>query len=50
MLMLVPWIVPVVFLPYALLAFGAILQAFVFMILTYVYIGGAVVIEEESTH
>jgi F-type H+-transporting ATPase subunit a len=50
MLMLVPWVVPVVFLPYALLAFGAILQAFVFMILTYVYIGGAVVLEEEGTH
>lgn len=50
MLMLVPWIVPVVFLPYALLTFGAILQAFVFMILTYVYIGGAVVLEEEGAH
>jgi F-type H+-transporting ATPase subunit a len=44
MLMLVPWIVPLV--PFALLTFGAILQAFIFMMLTYVYLGGAVAVEE----
>jgi len=46
LLMLVPWIVP---LPaFALLTFSAILQAFVFMILTYVYLAGAVTLEEET--
>ncbi len=44
MLMLVPWIIPLV--PFALLTFGAFLQAFIFMMLTYVYLGGAVVVEE----
>ena len=44
MLMLVPWIIPLI--PFALLTFGAILQAFIFMMLTYVYLGGAVVVEE----
>jgi len=44
-LMLAPWIAP---LPaYALLAFSAILQTFIFMILTYVYLAGAVLISEE---
>lgn len=43
-LSLAPWIAP---LPaYALLTFMAFLQAFIFMILTYVYIAGAVVVEE----
>ncbi len=46
LLMLAPWLVP---LPaFLLLAFSAILQAFIFMILTYVYLAGAVLLEEES--
>jgi len=44
MLMLVPWVIPMV--PFALLTFGAFLQAFIFMMLTYVYLGGAIAIEE----
>ena len=45
LLMLVPWVVP---LPgYLLLTFSALLQTFVFMILTYVYLAGAVALEEE---
>ena len=45
LLMLVPWLVP---LPgYLLLTFSALLQTFVFMILTYVYLAGAVALEEE---
>jgi F-type H+-transporting ATPase subunit a len=45
LLMLVPWVVP---LPgfFMLFAFG-LLQTFIFMILTVVYIGGAVQMEEE---
>ena len=44
-LMLAPWIAP---LPaYALLTFSALLQTFIFMILTYVYLAGAVLISEE---
>jgi len=43
-LMLVPWVLPLI--PFALLTFGAFLQAFIFMMLTYVYIGGAVVVAE----
>nr|MBP3724275.1 F0F1 ATP synthase subunit A [Campylobacter sp.] len=43
-LSLAPWVAP---LPaFALLTFMAFLQAFIFMILTYVYIAGAVVVEE----
>lgn len=43
-LALAPWVAP---LPaYALLTFMAFLQAFIFMILTYVYLAGAVVVEE----
>ncbi|WP_456323120.1 F0F1 ATP synthase subunit A [Hydrogenimonas sp.] len=46
LLMLAPWIAP---LPaFLLLAFSAILQTFIFMILTYVYLAGAVLLEEES--
>lgn len=46
MLMLAPWLAP---LPaFAILTLMAFLQAFVFMILTYVYIGGAVLEEDES--
>jgi F-type H+-transporting ATPase subunit a len=45
LLMLVPWLVP---LPgYLLLTFSALLQTFVFMILTYVYLAGAVALEDE---
>lgn len=45
LLMLVPWLMP---LPaYILLTFSALLQTFVFMILTYVYLAGAVAIEED---
>lgn len=48
LLMLVPWIVP---LPaFFLLFFFGILQTFIFMILTYVYLAGAVVVEEENKH
>ena len=39
-LMLAPWVLPLI--PFALLTFGAFLQAFIFMMLTYVYIAGAV--------
>lgn len=43
-LALVPWIAP---LPaYVLLTFMAFLQAFIFMILTYVYLAGATAVEE----
>ncbi|GAA7106437.1 F0F1 ATP synthase subunit A [Helicobacter pylori] len=44
MLLLVPWAVPVA--PFMVLFFMGILQAFVFMILTYVYLAGAVLIDE----
>jgi F-type H+-transporting ATPase subunit a len=45
-LMLAPVIAP---LPaFALLSFSAILQTFIFMILTYVYLAGAVLLHEES--
>ncbi len=44
-LALAPWIAP---LPaYALLTFMALLQTFIFMILTYVYLSSAVIISEE---
>jgi F-type H+-transporting ATPase subunit a len=44
LLMLAPFIVP---LPaYLLLSFSAILQTFIFMILTYVYLAGAVALED----
>ncbi|RDU63967.1 F0F1 ATP synthase subunit A [Helicobacter sp. MIT 14-3879] len=46
MLMLAPWLAP---LPaFAILTFMAFLQAFIFMILTYVYLAGAVILDEES--
>ena len=45
LLMLAPWVAP---LPgFALMSFSAILQTFIFMILTYVYLAGAVTISEE---
>ncbi len=45
LLMLAPWIAP---LPgFALMSFSAILQTFIFMILTYVYLAGAVTIAGE---
>lgn len=45
MLMLVPYIAP---LPaFAILLFMAVLQAFVFMILTYVYLQGAIMLDED---
>ena len=45
MLMLVPYLVP---LPaFAILTFMAFLQAFIFMILTYVYLASAVLMDEE---
>ena len=46
MLMLAPVVAPLA--PYALLTFSAFLQAFIFMILTYVYLAGAVTLSEES--
>jgi len=45
-LMLAPVVAPLA--PYALLTFSALLQAFIFMILTYVYLAGAVLLHEES--
>lgn len=45
MLMLAPWVVPVI--PFAILTFMAFLQAFVFMILTYVYLHGAVMVDSD---
>ena len=47
-LMLAPWVLPLI--PFALLTFGAFLQAFIFMMLTYVYIGGAVVTADAANH
>ena len=44
LLMLVPWLIPTVGF-FALFAFGA-LQTFIFMMLTFVYLAGAVAIEE----
>jgi F-type H+-transporting ATPase subunit a len=45
LLMLAPWLLPMI--PFALLTFMALLQAFIFMMLTYVYLGGAVQISED---
>ncbi len=47
-LMLAPWVLPLI--PFALLTFGAFLQAFIFMMLTYVYLGGAVVTADAANH
>lgn len=45
MLMLAPWLAP---LPaFAILTLMAVLQAFIFMILTYIYLAGAVLLNEE---
>ncbi len=43
-LMLAPWFMPMM--PMVLLTFMAFLQTFVFMILTYVYLAGAVAVDE----
>jgi F-type H+-transporting ATPase subunit a len=43
-LMLAPWFLPMI--PFALLTFMALLQAFIFMMLTTVYLGSAVVMED----
>ncbi len=50
LLMLTPWFIPIT--PLVLLTFMAFLQTFVFMILTYVYLAGAVVVEshDEASH
>lgn len=45
-LMLAPFVAPLA--PFALLTFSALLQTFIFMILTYVYLAGAVTLHEES--
>jgi len=45
LLMLTPWIIPIT--PLVLLTFMAFLQTFVFMILTYVYLAGAIAIDED---
>ncbi len=45
LLMLTPWVIPIT--PLVLLTFMAFLQTFVFMILTYVYLAGAIALEEE---
>jgi F-type H+-transporting ATPase subunit a len=44
-LMLAPWLLPMI--PFALLTFMALLQAFIFMMLTTVYIGSAVVVDDD---
>lgn len=44
-LMLAPWVAPLS--AYTILVFSGILQAFIFMILTYVYLAGAVLISED---
>jgi len=44
-LMLAPYIAPLA--PYVLLTFSGVLQTFVFMILIYVYLAGAVAIDED---
>ena len=44
MLTLAPALVPMV--PFALLTFMAILQTFIFMVLSYVYLAGAVIVDE----
>jgi len=44
-LMLVPLFAPIA--PYVLLTFFAVLQTFIFMILTYVYLAGAVAMEDD---
>jgi len=44
-LMLAPWLLPMI--PFALLTFMAFLQAFIFMMLTYVYLGGAVLLSDD---
>ena len=46
LLMLAPWVFPLA--GFALLTFSAFLQAFVFMVLTYVYLYGAITGQEES--
>ena len=46
LLMLAPYVFPLA--GYALLTFSAFLQAFVFMVLTYVYLYGAITGQEES--
>lgn len=43
-LMLAPWILPMI--PFALLTFMALLQAFIFMMLTFVYLGGAIAVDD----
>jgi len=43
-LMLAPWLLPMI--PFALLTFMALLQAFIFMMLTTVYIGSAIAVED----
>ncbi|WP_104639749.1 F0F1 ATP synthase subunit A [Helicobacter bizzozeronii] len=45
MLLLVPWAIPIA--PFMVLFFMGILQAFVFMILTYVYLAGAVLVDAD---
>jgi len=45
-LMLAPWFAPMI--PLALLTFMAFLQAFIFMMLTYVYLGGAVCLHDDD--
>ena len=45
LLMLTPWIIPIT--PLVLLTFMAFLQTFVFMILTYVYLAGAIAVDDD---
>jgi len=47
LLLLVPWFIPVPVVGFFLLAVMGLLQAFIFSILTYVYIAGSIMLEEE---
>jgi len=47
LLLLMPWFIPVPVVGFFLLAVMGLLQAFIFSILTYVYIAGSIMLEEE---
>jgi len=47
LLLLMPWFIPVPIVGFFLLAVMGLLQAFIFSILTYVYIAGSIMLEEE---
>jgi len=47
LLLLMPWFIPIPVVGFFLLAVMGLLQAFIFSILTYVYIAGSIMLEEE---